>query len=44
VMLFFGSRIPEGVLKKWHRIPDNKRLYRDFNSAFLNVGGPRGQG
>jgi len=44
VTLLPGSRIPEGVLKKWHRIPDNKRLYRDFNSAFLNVGGPRGQG
>ncbi len=44
VTLLPGSHIPEGVLKKWHRIPDNKRLYRDFNSAFLNVGGPRGQG
>lgn len=34
--------IPEGYIKKFHRIPDNKKLYRNFNSAFQNVGGPRG--
>ena len=34
--------IPSGYIKKWHRIKQNKRLYRDFNSAFTNVGGPRG--
>ncbi len=34
--------IPKGYLKKWHRVRHNKRLYRDFNSAFRNVGGPRG--
>ncbi len=34
--------IPAGYVKKWHRIQFNKRLYRDFNSAFQNVGGPRG--
>ncbi|MDR1040372.1 MAG: hypothetical protein LBR80_09445 [Deltaproteobacteria bacterium] len=39
-----GDRVPDGFIKKWHRIEDNKRLYRDFNSAFTNVGGPRGGG
>jgi hypothetical protein len=39
-----GGGIPESFLKKWHRQKDNKRLYRDFNSAFKNVGGPRGGG
>ncbi|MBI4775424.1 MAG: hypothetical protein HY788_14845 [Deltaproteobacteria bacterium] len=34
--------IPSGYVKKWHRIEQNKMLYRDFNSAFTNVGGPRG--
>jgi len=29
--------------KKFHRIRENKKLYRNFNSAFLNVGGPRGR-
>jgi hypothetical protein len=43
VAIFEGSSIPQGCLKKWHRIPDNKLLYRDFNSVFQNVGGPRGQ-
>jgi len=32
-----------GILKKFHRIRENKKLYRNFNSAFLNVGGPRGR-
>lgn len=32
-----------GILKKFHRTKSNKRLYRDFNSAFQNVGGPRGK-
>ncbi|HOX37098.1 MAG TPA: hypothetical protein PL033_03835 [Candidatus Brocadiia bacterium] len=35
--------LPENLLKKWHRIRDYKSLYRDFNSAFQNVGGPRGR-
>ncbi|MDR2611321.1 MAG: hypothetical protein LBG06_00225 [Deltaproteobacteria bacterium] len=39
-----GGEVPAGFIKKWHRVPDNKRLYRDFNSAFRNVGGPRGGG
>jgi len=32
------------LIKKHHRFPypDYKRYYRDFNSAFTNVGGPRG--
>jgi hypothetical protein len=28
-------------LKKCHRVPDNKRLYRDFQAVFRNVGRPR---
>ncbi|MDR2141059.1 MAG: hypothetical protein LBR11_04600 [Deltaproteobacteria bacterium] len=39
-----GETIPANLIKKWHRQEDNKLLYRDFNSAFQNVGGPRGQG
>ena len=34
--------LPEGFLKKWHRTENYKSLYRNFNSAFDNVGGPRG--
>ena len=34
--------IPEGYVKKWHRIKNYKTLYRDFNTGFVNVGGPRG--
>lgn len=33
--------LPPGYLKKWHRIPNYHALYRNFNSAFKNVGGPR---
>jgi hypothetical protein len=44
VKILEGSVIPVGHIKKWHRTADNKKLYRDFNSAFQNVGGPRGQG
>lgn len=36
------SELPEGYIKKWHRIKDYKSLYRNFNSGFQNVGGPRG--
>jgi hypothetical protein len=36
------SELPEGYIKKWHRIKDYKSLYRNFNSGFVNVGGPRG--
>ncbi|MDR1482828.1 MAG: hypothetical protein LBI74_09395 [Synergistaceae bacterium] len=36
--------IPRNAIKKWHRIRDDKRLYRNFNSAFENVGAPRGSG
>ncbi len=35
--------LPEGFIKKWHRIEAYKTLYRNFNSAFSNVGGPRGR-
>ncbi|MCE5198991.1 MAG: hypothetical protein ABFD54_18165 [Armatimonadota bacterium] len=34
--------LPEGYIKKWHRIKNYKSLYRNFNSGFQNVGGPRG--
>ncbi|SHJ23651.1 hypothetical protein [Desulfofundulus thermosubterraneus] len=34
--------LPPGFIKKWHRIAGYKSLYRNFNSAFYNVGGPRG--
>jgi hypothetical protein len=44
VAVIEGDKVPAGIIKKWHRTSDNKRLYRDFNSAFQNVGGPRGQG
>jgi hypothetical protein len=44
VEILQGDSIPPGFVKKWHRIQDNKLLYRDFNSAFQNVGGPRGGG
>jgi len=37
------SELPEGYIKKWHRIRDYKSLYRNFNSGFTNVGGPRGR-
>ena len=33
--------LPEGYIKKWHRIEQYHTLYRNFNSAFVNVGGPR---
>ena len=34
--------LPNGYIKKWHRIKNYKSLYRDFNTGFQNVGGPRG--
>ncbi len=34
--------LPQGYIKKWHRIADHHSLYRNFNSAFENVGAPRG--
>ncbi|KJR43599.1 hypothetical protein MCHI_000501 [Candidatus Magnetoovum chiemensis] len=36
------DRLEEGFIKKWHRIKEYKTLYRNFNSAFENVGAPRG--
>ena len=32
---------PKKYLKKCHRVRDNKRLYRDFQAVFANVGRPR---
>ncbi len=37
------DELPLYLLKKWHRIENYKTLYRDFNSAFTNVGNPRGR-
>ncbi len=37
------SELPENYIKKWHRIKEYKSLYRDFNTGFENVGGPRGR-
>ena len=37
------EEIPENYIKKWHRIPAHHTLYRNFNSAFENVGAPRGR-
>jgi hypothetical protein len=34
---------PKTYLKKCHRRRDNKRLYRDFQSVFANVGRSRSQ-
>ena len=36
------DELPETYIKKWHRIKNYKTLYRDFNTGFQNVGGPRG--
>lgn len=34
--------LPEGYVKKWHRIRNHHTLYRNFNTGgFHNVGGPR---
>lgn len=33
--------IPDEFKKKWHRIKEHRNLYRNFNSQFCNVGGPR---
>ena len=41
-MLQIMQDLPEGYIKKWHRIKNYKSLYRDFNTGFQNVGGPRG--
>jgi hypothetical protein len=34
---------PKSYLKKCHRVRDNKRLYRDFQAVFQNVGRSRSQ-
>ena len=44
IAILEDDHIPAGLIKKWHRTKDNKQLYRNFNSSFINVGGPRGQG
>lgn len=36
------SEISSNVVKKIHRIEDNKKLYRNFDSVFINCSQPRG--
>lgn len=36
------DNIPVGYIKKWYRTAEPKKLYRNFNSAFMNIGGSRG--
>ena len=36
------DHLPEGYIKKWHRIKNNKMLYRNFDSIFSNCSKPRG--
>jgi len=36
------NKIDKGLIKKIHRIRDNKRLYRNFDSVFMNCSRPRG--
>lgn len=35
------NSLSEISVKKWHRIKDNKRLYRNFDSIFINCSKPR---
>lgn len=35
------GRVPDGYLKKFHRFSNHRAYYRDFNSAFKNVGDSR---
>lgn len=37
------NNLPAGYIKKWHRIEDNKKLYRNFDSVFKNCSEPRKQ-
>lgn len=36
------DRLEPGLIKKFHRIKDNKKLYRNFDSVFNNCSAPRG--
>jgi len=38
------SELSPGLIKKFHRIRDNKKLYRNFDSVFTNSSAPRGSG
>jgi len=38
------NTIEPGFIKKFHRIQDNKKLYRNFDSVFSNCSKPRGSG
>lgn len=40
------DKLSKTFIKKFHRFPSGEyqKYYRDFNSAFGNVGGPRGSG
>lgn len=37
------NSLEKGYIKKWHRIQDNKKLYRNFDSAFYTCSKPRKQ-
>jgi hypothetical protein len=41
--LLAGNPDPQTYLKKCHRVRDNKKLYRDFQAVFKNVGRSRSQ-
>lgn len=36
------NELTKNIIKKIHRIGDNKKLYRNFDSAFMNCSKPRG--
>lgn len=35
------DKLEPGLIKKFHRIKNNKKLYRNFNSVFTNCSAPR---
>lgn len=39
------EKLSASFMKKYHRFPNGEyqKYYRDFNSSFINVGGPRGK-
>lgn len=43
VKIYDDKKEELGILKKFHRIENNKDLYRNFNSVFTNVSAPRGK-
>ena len=37
------NSLEKGYIKKWHRLKDNKKLYRNFDSSFKTCSKPRTQ-